>query len=128
MSPEMRTTLNDNDPTVTTWRQMLVEVGGLSETEFVAFVSRWRDFVARPEGIWFDHETAGWYAAPMLIPAELREAELVGGRLVPLKNEIHYILDRHFQRRTFDSSRIPVIRGEIDRAVSDWIAEHRPAT
>ena len=128
MSPEVRTTLNDDDPTVVTWRQMLVDVGGLSEAEFASFVSRWRDFVARPEGVWFDHETNGWYAAPMLVPAELREAERVGGRLIPLHNEIHYILDRYFHGKTFDRSQIPAIRREIDRVVSDWIAAHRPVT
>jgi len=129
MSPQVRRTLEDDDPTVVTWRQMLIEVGGLSEDEFAAFVSRWRAFVAEDERGWFDHETEGYYAAPLLIPAELRDLERLGGRLVRLENEIHYILDRYFHpRRTFDRSLIPEIRHVINKAVAAWKAANRPVT
>jgi hypothetical protein len=125
----MRRTLEDDDATVLVWRRMLVEVGGLSDEEFAAFVARWRAFVAQNAGGWFDHDTEGYYAATFLIPAELREAERTGGRLIPLKNEIHSILDRYFHtRRTFDRSQIPEIRAAIDKAVAEWRVAHRPAT
>jgi hypothetical protein len=129
MSPDVRRTLEDDDPTVVTWRQMLVDGGALSDEEFAAFVARWRAFVAQDESGWFDHETEGYYAATLLIPAGLREAERTGGRLIPLKNEIHSILDRYFHpRRTFDPSQIPEVRGLIHNAVAEWTAANRPVT
>src|SRR3569832_282120 len=104
MSDDVRRTREDDDPTVLTWRAMLIDVGGLSECEFAAFVRRWREFVATDEFGWFDHETEGWYTAPLLVPAELREAERIGGSLIPLHNEIHYILDRYFYHKPLDRS------------------------
>jgi hypothetical protein len=113
--------LKDDDFTVVTWRQMLVDVGGMQETEFASFLSYWRGYVAGDDCDWFMHETEGYYAAYELIPAELRNTYRYGGCLIPLKNEIHSILDRYFHNQRFSSDQAPEVRTAIDNAVANWI-------
>lgn len=119
-----RRVLKDDDFTVVTWRQMLVDGGGMPEPDFAAFVSYWKGWIAQDDSGLFEHETEGWYAAPHLIPQPLRDAYPKGGCLIPLKNKIHDILDDHFYRREFATERIPEIRAEIDKAVADWVATY----
>ena len=64
----------------------------------------------------------------LLVPAELRESERVGGRLILLHNEIHCILDRYFHRQSFDRSQIPEIRRAINKLVAAWTVANRPVT
>ena len=45
--------------------------------------------------------------------------------VIPLQNEVHYILDRYFHRQPFDRSQIPEIRGAIDKVVAEWKAANR---
>jgi hypothetical protein len=119
-----RRILRDDEFTVVTWRQMLVDVGGMSEADFAVFLSYWKGWVARDDSGLFEHETEGWYAAPHLIPKHLREAYPHGGCLVPLTNWIHTILDTHFHRQKFTPDRVPQIRAEIQAAIAEWVATH----
>jgi hypothetical protein len=119
MALEQRFELTDYSPMVLAWRQMLVDVGGLSETEFAAFLSGQRAFAARDRLGWLQHETAGYEAAYALVPKDLR-AKYSSGELVPLKNEIHRILDRYFHRHDFDPALIAEVRGAVAAAVANW--------
>jgi hypothetical protein len=125
MALEHQVDRSDGSPRVVTWRQMLVDVGGLSANEFADFLGRMRAFAAEDRFGWLEHETPGYDTAYELIPQELRAVERAG-ELIPLKNRIHDVLDRYFHRQTFDPLQIPEIRESIVRVVSEWSAS-RPA-
>lgn len=127
MAPDANAILDElkDDPTVVLWRGMLVDVGGMAEADFAEYVARWRDDILYDKSGWFYHDTAGYYAAEQLLPRKLFETYRQGD-LIPLKNEIHYILDRYFHQQEFDRARIPEVRLAIDKVVREWTAANPP--
>lgn len=113
-----------SDPTVTAWRWMLVAVGNMHEDEFGRFVAYWRDDLLYDRDGYFAHESAGRYAAPQLVPPELK-ASFPFRDLIPLHNAIHLVLDRFSQKKPFDYSEVPTIQAAIRGAVSEWVKSHQ---